>query len=247
MVKTETGLKVKCLRSDNGGEYINGRFSEYCVAQGIRMEKIIPKTPQQNGVAKRMNKTLNERTRSMKLHVGLSKIFWADAVSTATYLINQRPSVPMEFRLPEEVWSGKEVKFSHLKVFGCVSFVHIDFDARSKLDAKSKICFFICYGDKKFGYRFWDEQNRKIIKSRNVIFNEQVMYNDRSTIVSNVTKIDQKKSEFVNLNELTESTVQKNGEKDKENVNLQVDQSTTIAKVCRSSRNIKPYSIIHLL
>ena len=65
--------------------------------------------------------------------------------------------------------------------------------------------------------------------------------------MSNVTKIDQKKSEFVNLNVLTESTVQKNGEKDKENVNSQVDQSTTIAKVRRSSRNIKPYSVIHLL
>ena len=48
----------------------------------------------------------------------------------------------MEFRLPEEVWSGKEVKFSHLKVFSCVSYVHVDSDARSKLDTKSKICFF---------------------------------------------------------------------------------------------------------
>ena len=47
----------------------------------------------------------------------------------------------MEFRLPEEVWSGKKVNFSHLKVFGCISYVHIDSDARSKLDAKSKICF----------------------------------------------------------------------------------------------------------
>ena len=84
MVKTETGLKVKCLRSDNGGEYINGRFSEYCVAQGIRMEKTIPRTPQQNGVAERMNRTLNEHAKSMRLHAGLPKIFWADAVSTAT-------------------------------------------------------------------------------------------------------------------------------------------------------------------
>ncbi|RVW24492.1 Retrovirus-related Pol polyprotein from transposon TNT 1-94 [Vitis vinifera] len=178
MVETETGLKVKCLRSDNGGEYIDGGFSEYCAAQGIRMEKTIPGTPQQNGVAERMNRTLNERARSMRLHAGLPKTFWADAVSTAAYLINRGPSVPMEFRLPEEVWSGKEVKFSHLKVFGCVSYVHIDSDARSKLDAKSKICFFIGYGDEKFGYRFWDEQNRKIIRSRNVIFNEQVMYKE---------------------------------------------------------------------
>ena len=49
----------------------------------------------------------------------------------------------MEFKLPEEVWSGKEVKFSHLKVFCCVSYVHINSDARSKLDAKSKKCEFL--------------------------------------------------------------------------------------------------------
>ncbi|RVW18006.1 Retrovirus-related Pol polyprotein from transposon TNT 1-94 [Vitis vinifera] len=55
-----------------------------------------------------MNKTLNERARSMRLHAGLPKTFWADAVSTAAYLINRGPSVPMEFRLPEEVWSGGE-------------------------------------------------------------------------------------------------------------------------------------------
>ena len=52
-----------------------------------------------------------------------------------------------------------------------------------------------------------------------MIFNEQVMYTNRSIVVSNVTEIDQKKSEFVNLDELTESTVQKRGEEDKENVN----------------------------
>ena len=88
MVEIETGLKVKCLRSDNGGEYIDGGFSKYCVAHGIRMEKTIPRTLQQNGVAEHMNKTLNERARSMRLHAGLPKTSWANAVSTATYLIN---------------------------------------------------------------------------------------------------------------------------------------------------------------
>ena len=142
MVEIETSLKVKYLRSDNGGEYIDGRFSEYCAAQGIRMEKTILETPQQNGVDERMNRTFNERVRSMRLHAGLSKTFWVDVISTAAYPINRGPSVPIEFKLPEEVWSGKEVNFSHLKVFSCISYVHIDFDACSKLDAKSKICFF---------------------------------------------------------------------------------------------------------
>ena len=66
------------------------------------------------------------------------------------------------------------------------------------------------------------------------------MYKDMSTVVSDVAEIDQKKSEFVNLDELTESTVQKMGEKDKENVNSQVDQSTPVVEVRRSSKNIRP-------
>ena len=103
-----------------------------------------------------MNRTLNERARSMRLHAGLPKTFRIDAINIAAYLINREPSVPMEFRLPKEVWSGEEVKLSNLKVFYCISYIHIDFDTRSKLDAKSKICFFIGYGDEKFGYRFWD-------------------------------------------------------------------------------------------
>ena len=85
MVETETSLKVKCLRSDNGGEYIDGGFNKYCAAQGIRMEKTIPRTPQQNGVAERMNRTLNERARSIRLHARsirlharLPKTFWED-------------------------------------------------------------------------------------------------------------------------------------------------------------------------
>ena len=65
------------------------------------------------------------------------------------------------------------------------------------------------------------------------------MYKDRSTVVSDVTEIDQKKSEFVNLNELNESAVQKSGEQDKENVDSQVDQSTPIVEVRRSSKTIR--------
>ena len=101
-----------------------------------------------------MNRTLNERARSMRLHAGLPKTFRVDAINIAAYLINRGPSVPMEFRLPEEVWSSKVVKFSHLKVFDCISYAHINYDAGSKRDTKSKICFFISYGDEKFGYRF---------------------------------------------------------------------------------------------
>ena len=80
-----------------------------------------------------------------------------------------------------------------------------------------------------------------------MIFNEQVMYKDRSTVVSDVAEIDQKKFEFVNLDELTENIVQKRGKEDKENVNSQVDLNTPVVDVCRSSKNIRPpqrYSLV---
>ena len=101
---------------------MDGGFNEYCAAQGIRMEKTIHGTPQQNGLAERMNITLNECGKSMRLHTRLPKTFQANAVNTAAYLINQGPLVPMEFRISEEVWSSKKVRFPHLKVFGCVFF-----------------------------------------------------------------------------------------------------------------------------
>ncbi|GJR25594.1 retrovirus-related pol polyprotein from transposon TNT 1-94 [Tanacetum coccineum] len=79
------------------------------------MLKTVLKTPQQNGVAERMNRTLNKREKSMRLHVGLPKMFWEDSVNTATYLINRGPSVPLGFRILEEEWQGKEVSLTHLK------------------------------------------------------------------------------------------------------------------------------------
>ena len=74
-VETQTGLKIKCLKPDNGGEYDNSQFKEFCSENGIRMIKTVLGTPEQNGVAERMNKTLNERARSMRIHLGLPKVF----------------------------------------------------------------------------------------------------------------------------------------------------------------------------
>ena len=88
---------------------------------------------------------------------------------------------------------------NHLKVFYCVSYVHIESNDRSKLDAKAKKCFFIGYRDEQFGYRFWDDQNRKIIRSRNVVFHEIALYKDKSSGSTDATNIASKNPEFVSL------------------------------------------------
>ncbi|GJZ21573.1 retrovirus-related pol polyprotein from transposon TNT 1-94, partial [Tanacetum coccineum] len=115
----DNSRKVKCLKSNNGGEYSSRDFIEYCVENGIRILKTVSEIPQQNDVAERINRTLNERAKSMRLHAGLPKMFWKDSVTTASYLINHEPSVPLGFQTPEEEWQEKEVSLTHLKMGYC--------------------------------------------------------------------------------------------------------------------------------
>jgi len=93
--------------------------------------------------------------------------------------------VPLNYRIPEESWTGKEVNLNYLLTFDCISRIHVDLDHRSKLDPKSKRCIFIGYGTSEYGYRFWDPKNRKILRHKDVVFNEK-MYKDllkeRSTL-----------------------------------------------------------------
>ena len=125
MVERETGKLLKCLRNDNGGEYTSKEFAAYCDKHGIRLELTVPGTPQHNGVAEIMNRTIIERVRCMLRVAKLPKSFWSEAVCTTCYLINRSPSAPLDFQIPEKVWSGKDVSYSYLRVFGCKAFVHI--------------------------------------------------------------------------------------------------------------------------
>jgi hypothetical protein len=180
LVENETGKRLKCLGSDNGGEYCNMDFDDYCSYHGIHRENTIPRRPQENGVSERMNMTIMEHARSMRLHAGFPLQFWEDAIDTVVYLIKKGPSISLDGRIPEEAWIGKKVNYSFLKTFGCEAFVHIDKENRIKLEAKSKKCTFIGYCVNDFGYCLWDYENKKIIRSRDAIFNEKIMYKDQS-------------------------------------------------------------------
>ena len=136
MVENGIGKRLNVLRSDNGGEYCSTEFDRYYSENGIRRDKTVPGTPQENGVSKRMNKTIMERARCMRLHAGLPLQFWADAVDTVVYLINRGLSSSLDGGIPEEEWTGKKVNYSFLKTFGCEAFVHINKENRTKLEEK---------------------------------------------------------------------------------------------------------------
>ena len=85
-VERSTGRKLKPLHTDNGGECVSADFEKCLKKEGVRHELTVPKTPEQNGVAERVNRTLVEAVRSMLADSSLPHCFWAEALSTAVYL-----------------------------------------------------------------------------------------------------------------------------------------------------------------
>ena len=102
----------------------NIEFEGYLRSEGIRHELTIPKTPEQNGVAERMNRTLIETVRSMLADAKLPHKFWAEALATAVYMYlrNWSPTTAVERTTPFEAWNGEKTDVDHLRTFGCASY-----------------------------------------------------------------------------------------------------------------------------
>ncbi|KAG8474731.1 hypothetical protein CXB51_031459 [Gossypium anomalum] len=115
----KTGKQIKYLRTDNGLDFCSDEFNRLCKLEGIVRHLTVRHTPQQNGIAKRMNRTIMEKVRCMLSNANLPKSFWAEVASIACFLINRSPSVAIEKKTPQVVWYGNPANYSDLKIFGC--------------------------------------------------------------------------------------------------------------------------------
>jgi transposase InsO family protein len=173
--ETQTGKRVKVLRSDNGGEYTSGAMAKFCSDRGIVQKFTPPYTPQLNGVAERMNRTLVECARCMLEHAGLSKSYWGEAVMTATFLRNRCPTRAISHdKSPHQVWTGKKPLLTNLKVFGCHAYVTVPKEKRTKFDARSVRCRFLGYSEHEKAYRFEELESGRVLVSRDAQFMEDV-------------------------------------------------------------------------
>src|SRR3954464_4419626 len=93
----------------------------------------------------------------------------------ACFLINRSPSIPLDGKVAEEVWTGEVVDYSGLRVFGSPTYMHVSSEERSKLDAKSVQCIFLGYQKGVKGFKLWDPKANKVVISRDVVFDEKIM------------------------------------------------------------------------
>ena len=145
-IQRRLGLQLVSIRSDHGTEFENSQFMDYCTENGISHNISDPRTPQQNGVVERKNRTLEEMTRTMLISTSLPQRFWVEALSTACYILNRAMLRPKLKKTSYELLRGCKPNISHLRSFGCKCFVHNNGkDNLGMFDARSDDTIFLGY------------------------------------------------------------------------------------------------------
>lgn len=165
----QTGKKLRTLRTDNGSEYLNRILQDELKKCGIEHQTTCPYTPQQNGVAERFNRTLQERMRCMLSEAGLEDCFWAEAICYAAYLINRSPSSNID-TTPEEMWTGKVPDLSQIRIFGTRCMTKIPSQKQRKLGVKATEGVFVGINTQTKAYRVYDLTAKKVVANRDVAF-----------------------------------------------------------------------------
>ncbi|KAJ9560782.1 hypothetical protein OSB04_005942 [Centaurea solstitialis] len=170
------GRRVKKLRSDNGTEFRNAKLQSFLEDVGISHNFSAVRTPQQNGVVERKNRTLVEAARSMMAHSGVPQSFWAEAVSTACYTQNRTLIVKRTGKTAYEMVEQRKPTIDYFRVFGCKCYVLNDRDDLGKFEPKSDESIFIGYSHNSKAYRVFNKRTRTILESSNVDFSETETY-----------------------------------------------------------------------
>jgi transposase InsO family protein len=177
IAEAETGRKLRAFRSDRGGEFNSIEFAEHCTEHGVRRQLTAPYSPQQNGVVERHNQMVVGTARSLLKSKRLPRWLWGEAVATAVYLLNRSPTRSVEGKTSFEVWYGKKPGVHHLRTFGCVVHVKNTTPNLKKLEDRSQPMIFIGYELGSKAYRAYDPVSKKVHVTRDVVFDEQALWN----------------------------------------------------------------------
>lgn len=145
---------------------------------GISFERAPAETPEQNPVSESFNRSLLERTRAIMIDTGLPHHLWGEVVMTVSFLLNLSPSSTLDMNTPHSLWH-EDIPGSHsantdfLRAIGCAAYPLLKSTEINKLSPKSKKCVLVGYETGARAYRLWDTKSKKIIVSRNVIFNKK--------------------------------------------------------------------------
>ncbi|GJU00921.1 putative ribonuclease H-like domain-containing protein [Tanacetum coccineum] len=172
-IENQLNHRVKIIRSDNGTEFKNRDMLEFCGNKGIKQEYSNARTPQQNGVAKRMNMTLIEAARTMLADSLLPTTFWAEAVSTACYIFNRVRVTKPQNKTPYELLFVHKPIISYIRPFGCHVTILDTLSMLGKFDEKCDEGFLVGYSLNSKAFRVYNLVTKKVEVNLHVKFLEE--------------------------------------------------------------------------
>ncbi|GJV69349.1 putative ribonuclease H-like domain-containing protein [Tanacetum coccineum] len=171
-IKNQLNLKDKTIRCDNGTEFKNRDIIEFYGSKGINREYSNARTPQQNKVAERKNKTLIEAARTMLTNSFLPNTFWAEAVSTACYVLNRVFVTKPQNKTPHELITRKIPITSYIRPFGCHVTILNTIDHLGKFEEKSDEGFLVGYSLNSKAFRVYNLETKRVEENLHINFLE---------------------------------------------------------------------------
>ncbi|GJX72152.1 retrovirus-related pol polyprotein from transposon TNT 1-94 [Tanacetum coccineum] len=168
----ESKLRHRRIRCDNGTEFKNHAMNEFCAKKGIKREFSVARTPQQNGVAERKNRTLIEAARTMLADSLLPIPFWAEAVNTACYVLNRVLVTKPQNKTPYELLIGKSPSISFMRPFGCPLTILNTLDSLGKFDGKSDEGYLLGYSTSSKAFRVYNKRTKRVEENLHINFLE---------------------------------------------------------------------------
>jgi hypothetical protein len=242
-----TERKIKIVRTDNGGEYIGAGFSQELKCNGIQHQRTNPYSPQQNGRAERMNRTLMEMARCLMIQAGVPKNFWAEALNTAAYIRNRCPSRSIDNQIPVELWTGKplqEEELMSMRTFGCRAWALRP--KVNKLDDRCEECVFLGYEDGIKGYRLWSIGRRMVIIRRDVVFEEdQFPFAETSSDVQQDQRLETPLDDFFTVDPLDSPVMELEDEvaEEEDDIQMQPEHIDEPAEAEEGSSQLSPEGV----
>jgi hypothetical protein len=143
--RTQFGAAIKEVQCDNGQEFHNSSFRTFFLTHVAHLRMSCPYTSAQNGKAERIIRSVNNMIRSLLFQARIPPAYWAEALHTATYLLNILPTNTLHFSTPHFALFGEAPVYDHLRVFGCGCYPNLSATATHKLAPRSTLCVFQGY------------------------------------------------------------------------------------------------------
>nr|GEV48340.1 hypothetical protein [Tanacetum cinerariifolium] len=172
MIQRNLQALVITVRTDRGTEFLNKTLNAFFKEEGIEHQTSTARTPEQNGVVERQNRTLVEAARMMLSASQLPLFFWTEAIATACYTQNRSIIIPTHDKTPYHIINDRKPSIKHLHIFGCICYITRDGEKLDKQKEKGDQCILVGYSTQSKGYQVYNKRTRMIVESVHIRFDK---------------------------------------------------------------------------